>query len=325
MLEGCPRAFTRKELLDACQLFINAAHVEGAGVDCVKFTGEPIYEPGYGTMGDNPVADGSQFTIDVAWQTFQETKDAAFLRKNLDKLVKIMRAAPSNPTNGLIHIKPGGWDRCPYGFTDSVRKQGDELFSSLLYVQACRQLADLLAVAHRSAEAREWRREAVHIESNIRETFWDDHIGLFRAATISCRQPDIWGSAFAVWLNVATPQQARAIAQYFKNHYAEIVQRGQIRHLPGGVYWDSACARDTYQNGGYWATATGWFAYTLDLVDPNLADQTILDMIADFQQRGVTEWVYGDQTAVKNYLASAAMPLAGARKILDRRGHASSR
>ncbi len=33
-----------------------------------------------------------------------------------------------------------GWDRCPYGFTDTSRKQGGVLSRSLLFVQACRQL-----------------------------------------------------------------------------------------------------------------------------------------------------------------------------------------
>ncbi|HEY3853475.1 MAG TPA: hypothetical protein VGO67_03675 [Verrucomicrobiae bacterium] len=319
MLEGCPEAFTKKELLDSCQLFINAVRDDGAGVDCVKFSGEPIYKPGYGSMGDNPVADGSLFTVDVAWNTYQQTKDAAFPEKILDAVVKTLRAAPRDPTNGLIYIKPGGWDRCPYGFTDSVHKQGDELFCSLLYVQSCRQLADLLVAVGRIEESTKWRNEAESLAPVIRATFWDDNVGLFRAATVSCRQPDIWGSAFAVWIDVATPQQEKIIAKYFKDHYSEIVQRGQIRHLPGKTYWDSACDKDTYQNGGYWATATGWFVYALDEIDPALADKTIIDLVNDFQERGVTEWVLGDHTAVKNYIASATMPLAGARKMLDRR------
>ncbi len=323
MLEGCPQAFTKKELLDSCQLFINAVRDDGAGVDCVKFSGEPIYKPGYGSMGDNPVADGSLFTVDVAWNTYQQTKDTAFLKRIIDVAVKTLRAAPRDPTNGLIYIKPGGWDRCPYGFTDSVHKQGDELFCSLLYMQSCRQLADLLDAVGRIDEAQKWRKEVARLVPVLRATFWDEDIGLFRAATVSCRQPDIWGSAFAVWLDVATPQQAKIIANYFKDHYSEIVQRGQIRHLPGNTYWDVACDKDTYQNGGYWATATGWFVYTLDLIDPTLADKTVIDLVNDFQERGVTEWVLGDHTAVKNYIASAAMPLAGARKMLDRRGNRS--
>jgi hypothetical protein len=320
MLEGCADAFTDKELIDSCLLFVGALRADGAGVDCVKFSGQPIYQPGYGSMGANPVADGSQFTVEVAWYTYQRTKDRRLLAQILDKLAKTMEAAPRHPKTRLIHIKPEGWDRCPYGFTDSVRKQGDELFCSLLFVQACRQLGDLMDAAGRAEDAQKWRREAEQLVPVIRETFWDEKIGLFRAATIRCTQPDIWGSAFAVYLDVATPRQAQAIARYFKDHYREIVERGQIRHLPGGVYWDAACGPDTYQNGGYWATPTGWLVYTLDLVDPKLADQTVVDMVNDFRSRGVTEWVLGPRTAVKNYLASATMPLAGVRRVFARRG-----
>ncbi len=319
MLEGCPEAFTPQELTDACRVFLGALRDDGAGVDCVKFTGEPIYQPGYGRLGANPVADGSQFTVAVVWHTFQATHDRELLGQALDKLLKTMAAVPRNPATGLVHIKPEGWDRCPYGFTDTVRKQGDELFCSLLFIQACRQLSDLLSAANRPEEAGRWRQEAERLIPSIRETFWDEKVGLFRAATIRCKEPDIWGSAFAVYLDVATPEQARTIARYFKDHYHEIVQCGQTRHLPGGVYWEEACPRNSYQNGGYWATATGWFVYTLDRVDSRLADQTVVDLVQDFRRRGIHEWILDSQTTLKNYLASGAMPLAGIRKMLEGR------
>ena len=264
--------------------------------------------------GSNPVADGSQFTVDVAWHTYRKLRDPKLLdKKVLDKPVKTMKSVPRNAKTRLVHIKPGGWDRCPYGFTDSVRKQGDVLFSSLLYVQACRQLADLMDAAKIPEEAKKWRaggRATLdgHSRNILGRQDWS-----VPAATIHCKEPDIWGSAFAVYLDVATPRQAQTIGNYFKDHYRAIVQSGQIRHLPGGMYWETACAKDSYQNGGYWATATGWFVYTLDLVDPKLADQTVIDMVRDFQKGGVTEWVLGPRTAVKNYVASATLPLAGVR------------
>lgn len=319
MLEGAAAEFSTNDLLQACQLFVSALRSDGAGVDCVRYSGQPIYKPGYGTMGDNPVADGSQFTVDVAWYTYQQTKDQAFLKKIVDALVKTMRAAPRNSKTGLIYIKPGGWDRCPYGFTDSVRQQGDVLFCSLLYVQACRQLAELLEAAERPEDARLWRTEAEKLPQAIRDTFWDESVGLFRAATVYCGQHDIWGSAFAVWLGVTTPEQSATVAKYFKQHYGEIVQAGQIRHLPGGVYWDAACAKDTYQNGAFWATATGWFVYTLNQVDPDLADRTLVDLVGDFQARGVNEWVFGSTLGVTKYLSSVTLPLAGAKRMLSLR------
>ena len=320
MIEGYVEGFTDKELSDTCRLFVDAQRTDGACVDCVKYDGTPIYKPGYGSMGKNPVADGSQFTVSVAWHTWQKLHDRELLNQIIDRLVKGMNAVPRNPETGLAHIEPGDeWDRCPYGFTDTVRKQGDVLFSSLLYVQAGRQLADLLDAVGQRDKARKWKAEAKRVACGIREIFWDDKIGLFRAATVQCKEPDIWGSAFAVYLDVATQEQALAVATYFKQHYGELVQHGQIRHLPGGVYWEKADRRDEYQNGAFWATPTGWFVYTLDLVDQRLADKTVMDMVSDFQQRGIIEWCFEENIAMPNYVASGTLPLAGIRKTLARR------
>ena len=319
-LEGSVEAYSDQELLDACHLFVRSLRSDGAGVDCVKFDGTPVYMPGYGTMGQNPVADGAQFTVSVVWHTYRKTKDARLLRESIDPLLKAMDAVPRNPGTSLVHIKPGEpWDRCPYGFTDTVHKQGDELFCSLLYVQASRQLADLLNSAGRAAEAENWKQQAECVAANIRRVLWDPQARLFRAATVCCREPDIWGSAFAVYLAVADHEQAKAIATVFQRDYSGLVQNGQIRHLPPGVYWEKGCPRDTYQNGGYWATPTGWFVYTLDLVDPALADRTVMDLVKDFQSGGACEWIFRNVRRLPNYLASASLPLAGIRAMIERR------
>ena len=319
-LEGSIDAYSDKELLDACHLFLRSLRSDGAGVDCVGFDGTPIYMPGYGTMGKNPVADGSQFTVAVVWHTYQRTKDARLLQESVEPLIKAMNAVPRNPDNGLVHIKPGEeWDRCPYGFTDTVHKQGDVLFCSLLYVQASRQLSDLLNCAGRATDAESWRKEAQRVTESVRKVFWDSDVGLFRAATVCCKEHDIWGSAFAVYLGVADGEQSKAIATYFKKNYPHIVQNGQIRHLPGGVYWEKGCPRDTYQNGGYWATPTGWFVYTLDLADPALADRTVMDLVKDFQAGGACEWIFHGERKLPNYLASASLPLAGIHAMIERR------
>jgi hypothetical protein len=319
-LEGAIEAYSDQELIDACRLFVRSRRSDGAGVDCVKFDGTPVYMPGYGTMGQNPVADGSQFTVAVVWHTYRRTKDERVLRESIDPLLKAMDIVPRNPATGLVHIKPGAqWDRCPYGFTDTVRKQGDELFCSLLFVQASRQLSDLLNCAGHPAQVAAWQREAQRVAVSIRKVFWDSDVGLFRAATVCCREHDIWGSAFAVYLGVADNEQAKAVAAYFQKNYSRIVQKGQIRHLPGGVYWEKGCPRDTYQNGGYWATPTGWFVYALDLVDSALADQTVVDMVRDFQAGGACEWIFNGERRLPNYLASASLPRAGIRAMMERR------
>jgi hypothetical protein len=319
-LEGSVDSYSDRELIDACRLFIRSMGPDGAGVDCVKFDGTAIYKPGFGTMGENPVADGSQFTVAVVWHTYRKTKDAQLLRDCIDPLIKTMNAVPRNPETHLVHIKPGEpWDRCPYGFTDTVHKTGDELFCSLLYVEASRRLADLLTSAGRASDGEKWRVESDRVAGSVRKVFWDPQAGLFRAATVSCREHDVWGSAFAVYLGVADREQSIAIANSFQKNYAGIVQNGQIRHLLAGVYWEKAGPRDTYQNGAYWATPTGWFVYTLDLVDPALADRTVLDMVKDFQPGGACEWIFNGKRQLPNYLASASLPLAGIRAMIERR------
>ncbi len=320
-LEGSIASYSVKELTDACRLFVRSVRADGAGVDCVKFDGTPIYKPGYGSMGKEPVLDGPPFTVSVAWQTYQRTKDNALLMEMLDPLVKTMTYMPRNMTNGLAHIAFPG-ERCPYGFTDTIRKSGDVLFCSLLMIQATRQLGDLLEASGRTNEARKWQQEDARVCANVRSVFWDKEIGLFRSATGSCNVPDIWGSAFAVRLGVADEAQAKAIAQYFRVHYAENVQDGQVRHMPGFTDWNgkkTPANGGSYQSGAFWATPVGWFVYPLDLVDSALADQTVVNMVDHFKKHGACEWINGDKRQLPNYLASAALPLDGIRAMLERR------
>lgn len=329
MLEGNRAAFSDQELKDSYRFFLSGQRADGAMVDCIKFDGTPCYMPGYGSIGRNPVADGSQFMVDVAWQTFQAVHDTNLVVSTVDALLKGMKAVPLNPATGLVHIRPGPeHDRCPYGFTDAVRKQGDELFSSLLLVQASRQLSDLLEAANRGDEAAYWRTHSREVAQTIRSVFWDAHTGLFRAATVVCNQPDVWGSAFAVYLGVATPDQAERISRYFKEHYQEIVKHGQLRHLPGGMYWEQTIGvkPGTYQNGAFWATPVGWFVYALDWADPELADKTIVDLVRYFiATRDENECVNDGYANVSHYVDSATLPLAGIRAMLQRREEQSRR
>jgi GH15 family glucan-1,4-alpha-glucosidase len=326
-LEGSSQSLSSKELTDACRVFVKALRKDGAAVDCVGFDGTPIYKPGYGSMGREPVLDGPPFTVSVVWQTYHRIRDKALLEESLEPLIKTMNYMPRNPSNGLAHINFRG-ERCPYGFTDTIEKSGDELFCSLLMVQASRQLGELLEAGGRMEEVQKWRKEADRMAASVRGVFWDDQTGLFRSTTGACNVPDIWGSAFAVWLRVATKEQTRRVAGYFKEHYGELVLHGQVRHTPGFMDWNgnkTATDSGNYQSGGFWATPTGWFAYTLDQADSALADKTVIEMVRHFQEHGACEWVNREgKGQLPGYTASAALPLAGIRTMLESRNHASS-
>lgn len=192
MLEGAPEAFSEKELLDAVEVFLNAQRDDGACVDCVKFDGTPIYQPGYGSMGSNPVADGSQFTVDVVYCTWRKLRDPKLLEPRvLDSLIKALNAVPRSES-GLVFIDPQlDWDRCPYGFHDTIRKQGEALFCSLLYCQAAGQLSEMLREGGREIDAKRFDDDKIKVANSINQTFWDEEVGLYRGATIQCREHDV--------------------------------------------------------------------------------------------------------------------------------------
>lgn len=310
-----------EEQLAAARLFVRSLAPDGAGVDCVKFEGTPIYKPGYGSMGENSVADGSPFTVAVAYLTWKATGDATFLASDtLDKLILAMGAVPRDPETGLVFIDPAkAWDRCPYGFHDTIRKTGLCFFESLLDVEASRRLAELLTAVGRAPEAKTFAARAEAGAKQINAVFWDPNVRLYWATTKGCRLPDVWGSTFAVWLGVASDAQACEIAAYCKANHAGLTQKGQVRQVPPGMYWGKG-GRDRYQNGAFWGTPSGWYAYTLNRVDPALADQTLIELVNDYAKRGVGEWVFGEKVSLPGgYMSSATLPLAGMRRLKDER------
>lgn len=321
ILEGAAKEIPRRDLLDAVNIFLDAQREDGACVDCVKFDGTPIYMPGYGTMGENPVADGSQFMVAVVFLTWQATADHSLLdEKILAALTKAMDAVPRSE-NGLVFIDPDTeWDRCPYGFTDSVRKQGNVLFSSLLYFEASLRMAKLTDAAGKRDQSVHFTRKANEIKESINRVFWDENTGLYMAATKKCHQPDIWGSAFAVYLNVCDSTKRLKIANYFAENYESLVQSGQVRHLPKDVFWEDATSgQGSYQNGAYWGTPTGWFVYTLAQVDEKLADQTIIDLVHFYQKHGAPEWIQRDRIALTGYMSSVTLPIPAIERMLKER------
>lgn len=319
ILEGCANNIPKKELLDVANLFVRLISPAGAGVDCVKFDGIPIYMPGYGSMGENPVADGSQFTVAVVYLTWKQTQSETLLEPQiLDRLIQTMRAVPTNPETGLVFISDKmPWDRCPYGFTDTIRKQGDVLFSSLLYYEASVRLSELLRAAGRLEEADTFNTQAENVKASIQKVFWNESAGLYNAATLRCTQCDVWGSAFAVYIGVADEETSLKIAETLRKNYTGIVQNGQVRHTLPGEYWEIGCAPNTYQNGGFWGTPTGWVIWTLHKIDPELATKTVRDLVQYYKQHGTVEWCFGETNALPGYLSSTTLPVMAIRRILN--------
>ena len=98
--------------------------------------------------------------------------------------------------------------------------------------------------------------------------------------------------------------------------------RGQVRHLLRGEYWQrviappDVIAPETYQNGAYWATASGWVIDGLKQIDPTLAQKTLADLVADFQANGIWECINdGGYQKVEHYVVSITNPRGALRRL----------
>ena len=128
---------------------------------------------------------------------------------------------------------------------------------SVLLWRACRMMAQMCARFGKSAQL--WEEAAQSVEAAL-DVLYDAESGLFLAATEDCRQVDIWGSAYLLYVGFPTRHEEQVLAG-LRRRVDDYVFEGQIRHLFKGEYWQRLLIdvpRETYQNGAYWATATGW-------------------------------------------------------------------
>lgn len=131
--------------------------------------------------------------------------------------------------DGLVFndpVKPN----CTYGFTDTVAKTGHLLFTSLLYYDASRQLA-LLSAQYKCGNATQYAEEARVVAANV-DLMLDEATGLWFAASIDNRIPDVWGSAYLVALNLSTPARRQAAMDHIVGNASDFIRNGQVRSMP---------------------------------------------------------------------------------------------
>ena len=311
IVHGAPQFVPPEEIRGIIRLLLHwqrpdgmvPKHFSGGGGDLVCW-------------GPPPEADTAQFAVQLADEYFIRSGDIAFVAENLPALKRAMDSMPRDEL-GLSWIDPAH-PHTAYGFTDQVFKTGAELYSSLLYWETARKLADMAIVVGEKAIAQEMNNRADLIEKNL-SILWDEQAGMYLAASQDCRQIDIWGSAYAVYIGFPNQQKNERICHYLVNHYAEIVYAGQVRHLLGGEYRQKTSqpiTPDTYQNGAYWGTASGWVAYAIARINPGLASTMLGDMIDYYRRYDAFECVNdkGHQK-IPGYGASVANPLDAIRRM----------
>jgi hypothetical protein len=316
----------------------------GAIPDHITFDGKPIFFPGGiddyehqgGKWGRYPSLDDHYFFIDMAWRLVDTTGSARVLSqvingiKLIDRLELAFSIPTANPLNGLVWCDEANRG-VSFGFTDTIIHTGDLLFCSLLKLQAARQMAEFYGRLGEAPKEAQYQGIAFSLAQHIPHTFHHPS-GLLKASTGKSAQPDVWGSAFAVYSGALQPDLAghvcRALARALAN--GTIACKGAIRHVPTDAdfsadsAWDSVVSgfvSKTYQNGAYWSTPTGWVCYAIAQVDLPAARQLALDLvqdlrIGDFRQGSTFGAPYechhpvGDFKQNAVYLASVTAPWA---------------
>ena len=323
----------------------NGLHVPAWAIpDHINYDGRPTYYPGTYASGQDqgagacgrvpPIDDHYEF-VHIAYTCWKLTRDTAIFGVEVqgatvfERLEKAFASPTTDPETGLAQTTEA--DRAVgFGFCDGETHTGKLLFASLLRYRAAGELAELArALGHRERAAGLRQIQAV-IRANVARTFGDPKRtgGWLRASTGLSRQPDVWGTLFALHLGVLDRVEAAAA----RKTVADAVRKGTIT-LEGGVRqvptdldfsqttaWErSMCALNTYQNGGYWHTASGWLIEALWQKDRPLALQVFSEMLAhlcaqDFRKgpgHGAPWEVYGPNGQARQnavYMASVALP-----------------
>ncbi len=329
---------------DGSMLLPNGARVPPGSIpEHITFGGVPIFFPGTlddyvgqgsGAAGAYPCFDNPFFFIHMAYSFAHASDDISILQTEVrgKTMIKRLQLAYSMPP----HHFESGLVSCTdetrganFGFVDTVEQTGDLLISSLLKLRAADQLAELMDATGNTLAADLYRDDATHIRSAIATTFPLDS-GFLRASTGRSAQPDVWGTALAVYLNMLPPDlDAAACAALAKGYRSgDIAWRGLIRHVPtdadfdANSMWESTHSeQNRYQNGAYWATPTGWVANAIAKVDPGLAHKLASEYIAtlregDFRngKRDGEPWQCahpkGDYRLHRAYVTSVTVPLS---------------
>lgn len=291
-------------------------------------------DQGSGVCGRIPPLDDNFEFIHIAFTLWKTTHDSKFLSESVngltvfERLQNAFESVKTDPMTDLVETTED--DRgVGFGFCDAEAHTGKLLFASLLRFRAADEMAELSRMLHSKTGAAHYNRTARKIRDNIVPTFRDPIVGgWLRASTGLSKQPDVWGTLYALELGVLDKKFANAARSTVANavRSGTITFEGGVRHVPkifdfsATTAWErSIVPLNTYQNGGYWHAASGWLIDVLWTEDRSLALNIFNDIIAHLRNQDFRKgpghsapWeVFGPNTeALRNpvYMASVALP-----------------
>lgn len=301
--------------------------------DHINYDGKPVYFPGTYESGKNQgigefgfypsFCDNYYYTLMVAAYIKQTGSKKILSEKcgalTIGESVKYAFEGYNIDSESDLCVSDNDKYTVDWGFTDSIKKSGKLLMASLLRYNSA------VALQKMFDDSEYYSAKAEKIKKSIVSTFYDDKTGWMYSATETGKQFDVWATAYAVFSGITSEQKTlNALYDAYINKTA--VVDGYVRHIltyddfSDKTAWEfSYYPYQTYQNGGYWATPTGWYAYALYLYNGNC------DILNDFIKHtekyknlgAPFEWINESTTEYEglNYGTSGVLPYIGALKI----------
>ncbi len=208
-----------------------------------------------------------------------------------DRLEIAFHTAPSDMESHLVTASDP-FRGVDFGFRDVVTLTGELALPSILKYRAACQLAELFDRTGDNGKAEQYREIAGKLKTNIPATFADER-GMLRASTLKSAQGDVWSTALAVYYGIVGGEAALLASRTLSAAYRDgtLSCKGNIRHVlttddfSETTAWEvSKADKNTYQNGAYWGTPTGWVCYLIAKTDPEAARSLAAEFVADLRE-----------------------------------------
>ena len=222
MTEYAGEYLTDDEIRDCIQYAVDHKREDGWMPDRVYSDGTAVYAAGEaGSPVGEANLDNTPFLVIAAYFYLKriDAKEARVLYGKWEAdLSRGLEIVPLSE-NGLVYNDPGK-PHSPYGFTDTIGKTGELFMESLLFWRGCAMLAEL-SEAFGSARLTAFDRKAEKITAQI-EHLYDPSLGVFLAASEDCRQADVWGNAYLLYIGFPVREEFReGILSFLKEHSSE--------------------------------------------------------------------------------------------------------
>jgi len=278
----------------------------GSIPDHIGFNNRPIFfagclddfdKQGGPNWGKYPCLDDHFFFIHMAAEYARQTGDYGILklfvngRSLVDRLERAFAMPPSRPHAQLVYADEDARG-VTFGFVDTITHTGELLFCSLLKYRAAGEMAGIYHELGEPRSVERFERIAAELRAAIPAVFATKG-GLLRASTGKSGQPDVWGTAFAVYVGALDPAREKAACDALAQAYRDgtLAWRGNVRHVlttddfSATTAWEATqTPKNRYQNGAYWGTPTGWVCYAIWKADADLARRLAKEYVEELRE-----------------------------------------